>query len=701
MKYDFKTLSPADFEDLARELVGAEIGVRLEGFGPGPDGGIDGRHAEDGANLIFQAKHKAGSTFSSLKSVMKRERKSIDRLDPERYILATSQPLTPLQKTQLAEIIGSALRNVADILGCTDLNAMLSRHPSIEEAHIKLWLSSTAVLKRLLRSAAFAYTAASREEMLDKLRVFVLNPSFPQARDILEKHHVLIVSGPPGVGKTTLAQMLVYAYVGEEWEFTAVKNLDDEFSEIQDAKKQIFFFDDFLGKISLDRKALATRDTILERFIQRIQRSKNARFILTTRAYIYEEARSISESIGNPRLNISKYLLDVGVYTRRIRARILYNHIVASSLSSDYVRALLEGEILPEIVDHPNYNPRIIEWMTDPSLLMDVLPETYANHFIHMLDHPTEIWDRAFREHIPPKAQHLLISLFFASENGEDLEELRSSFQAVHTLLCMIHNLTSAPTDFQDALKLLEGSFLCLRNRQASFVNPSVRDYLKEYLNDVSLLAQLAPTSQSARWAQALWQHYKGLKARGSVSSSAFADGFCSVAQRFKSFQIWRRTSHKPPEFQRDDLALSERVKLLAEWQVASGNAIFVASLRDLVFDPSEAFSPWLDGAELPDLIAEFRSGRWKGLPGGEEIAHKLESHLVEILQGAPPSDDLDNIREAIEGVDDDEISEKVVDALKCAITHEIDQTSSYVQELNAETELQAHAERLQPSVPI
>ncbi len=298
MKYDFKTLSPADFEDLARDLVGAHLRVRLEGFGPGRDGGIDGRHAKNGANLILQAKHKASSTFSSLKSVMKRERKAIDRLMPKRYILATSQSLTPLKKTQLAKIIGSALKNSEDILGCTDLNDLLLHHPQIEEAHIKLWLSSTSVLKRLLKSSAFAYTAASREEMLDKLRVFVSNPSFPQARRILEKHRVLIISGPPGVGKTTLGQMLAYAYVGEKWEFTAVRNLDDEFSEIQDTKKQMFFFDDFLGKISLDRKTLAARDTILAKFIHRIQRSKNARFILTTRAYIYEEARSEVALVG-------------------------------------------------------------------------------------------------------------------------------------------------------------------------------------------------------------------------------------------------------------------------------------------------------------------------------------------------------------------------------------------------------------------
>ena len=118
-KYDFKTLSPADFEDLARDLLSVELGVRLEGFGPGPDGGIDGRHCGKDGSLILQAKHKASSTFSSLKSVMKKERKTIDRLKPKRYILATSQSLTPLQKSKLAEIIGGALKDTGDILGCT------------------------------------------------------------------------------------------------------------------------------------------------------------------------------------------------------------------------------------------------------------------------------------------------------------------------------------------------------------------------------------------------------------------------------------------------------------------------------------------------------------------------------------------------------------------------------------------------------
>src|ERR1700734_4406985 len=98
MSYRFSNLSPADFEDLVRDLVGNELGVRFESFGPGPDGGIDGRHAKAKKSVILQAKHYAGSPFSALSATMRAERASINRLKPSRYILATSRSLTPGNK---------------------------------------------------------------------------------------------------------------------------------------------------------------------------------------------------------------------------------------------------------------------------------------------------------------------------------------------------------------------------------------------------------------------------------------------------------------------------------------------------------------------------------------------------------------------------------------------------------------------------
>ena len=43
--YDFSTLSPPDFEELSRDLLQAELNVKLEGFRSGRDKGIDLRYS--------------------------------------------------------------------------------------------------------------------------------------------------------------------------------------------------------------------------------------------------------------------------------------------------------------------------------------------------------------------------------------------------------------------------------------------------------------------------------------------------------------------------------------------------------------------------------------------------------------------------------------------------------------------------------
>ena len=267
MSYDFKNLSSADFEDLVRDLLGKEEGLRFEAFCAGPDGGIDGRHAPASGKIILQTKHYEGSPFSKLTAAMKRERTSIDKLAPTRYMLATSCKFTPMSKRKLAALIGPSLKSEADILGPEDLNGLLRKYPEIEKAHIKLWLSGAGVLDRVVRSAAHTYAAFTREDIEQKVRVYAPNPSFDQSLTTLEKHHLLIISGPPGVGKTTLAEMLCYTFLGEDWELVPIRSLEDGFAAITDSKKQVFLFDDFLGRVALDRQALAHKDSDLSRFM--------------------------------------------------------------------------------------------------------------------------------------------------------------------------------------------------------------------------------------------------------------------------------------------------------------------------------------------------------------------------------------------------------------------------------------------------
>jgi hypothetical protein len=212
-------------------------------------------------------------------------------------VLATSRALTPTQKKELAALIGPPLQNEDDIIGAEDLNGLIRKYPDIEKSHIKLWLSGVGVLERVVRSAAHTINKITREEIEAKVRVYAPNPSFNGACDTLEAHYLVIISGPPGVGKT---EMLSYAYIAESWELVSIRSLDDGFAAIEDSKKQVFFFDDFLGRVALNRNALSHQDSNLARFIKRVRKSPNARFILTRRAYIFEEARLVSEISGGP-----------------------------------------------------------------------------------------------------------------------------------------------------------------------------------------------------------------------------------------------------------------------------------------------------------------------------------------------------------------------------------------------------------------
>ena len=502
-----QNLSHIDFEELCRDIARAETGFRFSAFGPGPDGGLDGRHSKDGNGIVLQCKHYIGSSFSALRTAIRKEIDKLHKLAPNRYILFTSQSLTPSRSGQLAALLGEYLKEPGDIWGQEDIEDSLRRYPTIEKSHLKLWLGSAAVLERILQSGLETYTQATKEEILNELIVYARNESFDEAAKKLEKQKVLVISGPPGVGKTTLAKMLSYYYLSEGWQFYAIRTLDEGFVRIEDETPTIFFFDDFLGRIKLDRQSLLQRESAFATFVRRIRDSKNARFVLTTRAHIFEEARQISDYVDDKRLQLSKYLLDVGSYTRKIKAYILYNHLSASSLTRAHFEALLEGDWLKKIVDHKNYNPRVIASASSDSIDI-AAPSEYPGHLFKALENPELIWSKPLRA-LDIKSHNVLVALYFGSEFGQAINLLRLNFSELHRIICAHYGQPAMPTDFDDALRSLESGFISISGQSVSFVNPSLRDFLKLYLAEREFLLLLPSTTQRADWGGALWAHVK------------------------------------------------------------------------------------------------------------------------------------------------------------------------------------------------
>lgn len=464
--YDFRSLSPIDFEILSRDLLQKELGITLESFKPGRDLGIDFRFwPTQDHKLIVQCKHYLDSGFDSLlRKLTKEELPKIRKLAPTRYILTTSVPLSPSQRDQIKSALSPFIRSSGDILGKDDLNNLLAKFPAIESQTVKLWFSSVNVMEEMFYSKIKNLSRDEIEHIKEHAKIYVHNESFAEALAILEEFHFCIISGIPGIGKTILAEMLLLRY-SKEAAYEIVKiseDISDAWSLGISSEKKIFYYDDFLGQTSFAEKFRKNEDQRLVQFIDAVRRSKGARLVLTTREYILNQACHQYEVIACELLEPQKCIVDLSKYTRIIRAKILFNHLYFSELDNSYSKAILADRNYLKIIDHKNYNPRIIQLMTEVVRTRDIGPDIYLRFFLQNLNNPLAVWSHAFEKHLSQSGRNLLIVLM-STPYAVFMSDLRPAFQQYSSVYSERYRTSMSPQDFQFALREIGGSLLDLQ----------------------------------------------------------------------------------------------------------------------------------------------------------------------------------------------------------------------------------------------
>jgi hypothetical protein len=343
------------------------------------------------------------------------------------------------------------------------------------------------------------WNALARADIERKMSLFVQTPAYGLALDVLKAHNYCVISGIPGIGKTTLAQVLVTRLLEDGFELIAVRDDISEAFELLDLnKRQVVYYDDFLGRSSLGERLRKNEDMSILRLLNEAKRSKCLKVILTTREYILNDARRIYEPLSGPELEVAKCIVKVEDYTRGHRARILYNHIYFSDLSSEYALALVKDRAYKAIVDHKNYNPRIVEWMTGAAGASQ--PGEFVAAFVAMLDNPLRIWEHAFDNQIGEDARNILFCL--ASVIGTvSLDELRTAWIAMLNPAQTSAGSRVHRDRFNSALKHIDGSFIRTERSHhetgVSFHNPSIRDYVARRLaKDTDLLLYFLSRAQ-------------------------------------------------------------------------------------------------------------------------------------------------------------------------------------------------------------
>jgi len=363
--FNYSNLSSYDFEVLCRDLLNEEHRLNLRSFAPGADGGVDLKGWHSGGRnrrVVVQCKHYMGSSWSQLRTSVEKEVVKLGKLKPEptRYILATSRALTEANIATLKNILGPFCKSLDDIVDQARLDQMLQRHDIVLRNHHKLWLSSTQILGSILQAPLLNRSEDYRNRLIRNSRTFVQPHSFSVAREVLSNEHSCVISGPPGVGKTTLAEMLALEYLAAKYElFVVGEDIREAEGAFREPSKQLFLYDDFLGRTDVTEKLGKNEDGRLVAFMDRVRDSPSHRFILTTREYILRSAQLRYEKLDRGNIEILKCVLEMSDYSRFERGLILYQHLYFDeSLSRDEVGDLVASKGYRDIIDHRNYTPR-------------------------------------------------------------------------------------------------------------------------------------------------------------------------------------------------------------------------------------------------------------------------------------------------------------------------------------------------------
>ena len=491
-KYNYHSLSSLEFEDLARDLIQARDKVILESFTSGKDSGIDFRyaHSKDDTMIVQVKRYKDDfrKLFNSLKTT---EIPKLKKLNPSRYILVTSVGLTPANKEKLINLFGKWIIRTEDIIGRDDLDNLITLYPDIEEQNIKLWFSNVSVLKRILNSKVINQTEFEKVAIEKSVRVYVQNKSFGTAIDIVNKKNHVIISGQPGIGKTTLAHMIVYYFLGKGYdEFVYISsNIDEAYKLYQVNKKQVFLFDDFLGSNILDENLERNEDKRILSFISKVQGSKNKILILTTREYILEQAKYKYPVLGGKELIRSKVIIDLSEFNTLIKAKILFNHLFFSNIPEGHLKDLLLNEKYLSIINHKNYSPRVIDLaLNELKIWEDIEPSKFYKSFAAILDDSSGLWRNIFEKKIDEISRIILV-LIAISEQPILLADLRSALDTFLSVAGRENLLDLWENRFANAVRELHGTFIQTEsdtkgNVAVEFNNPSVFDFLIEYLRE-------------------------------------------------------------------------------------------------------------------------------------------------------------------------------------------------------------------------
>jgi hypothetical protein len=337
--YELHSLGWKAFQQLCVSVAAEVWGQTVQGFFDSQDGGRDGafygtwtssKGETFAGSFTVQCKfsQKAGRTLTlaSLADEQKKVARLASRSLANNYFLFTNMQLTATGD----EAIRAAFEALPGLTHCRvygveQISQFIRESPRLRMLVPRVY--GLGDLSQILDQRAYDQAQEILSSLGDDMNKFVITDAYRAAARAIVDHGFVLLLGEPACGKSAIAAALALGAV-DEWNCFTVKVRDpSEFVAASNPReeKQFFWVDDAFGATQLDWQMAIQWNSAFPHVRAAIRRG--AKFVFTSRDYIYRNARNFLKESALPVISESQVVIQVEQLSKDEREQILYNHV--------------------------------------------------------------------------------------------------------------------------------------------------------------------------------------------------------------------------------------------------------------------------------------------------------------------------------------------------------------------------------------
>ncbi|MFF5494498.1 hypothetical protein [Streptomyces aquilus] len=333
-------------------------------------------------------------------------------------------------------------------------------------------------LSQILDERAYTQAQALLGYLREELATFVVIDAYKHAVQAVQDHGFVLLLGEPAVGKSVIAATLAMTAL-DAWGCLTV-NAHDADGLVRHwnphEPNQFFWIDDAFGAVRHEQQLTDSWSRHMRHVMTAVR--GGAKVVLTSRDYIYRDARPYLKEYAYPLLHEQQVVVDVAQLPMHERRQILYNHIKLGDQPQE-ARAKMKPHLDAAAATEP-FHPEVARRLGQQAFTRHL--ELTEQGITDFMARPTAFLHDVYAE-LGPDEKAALALTYQAGEHLPAPLNLDASQDDV------INRVGSTPAGVSRALLALTGTFLRFASLPGSdstagwsFRHPTLQESFAEFM---------------------------------------------------------------------------------------------------------------------------------------------------------------------------------------------------------------------------